>query len=81
MTAMKNSILSKALRSAKKVVRHLPYPLFIPFALSSSLVIGVVHAEHTLLQQEFEVKGGTLPEFAFHPDFAAMLLHDRFHIA
>ncbi|MDE5762462.1 MAG: hypothetical protein K2K11_05015 [Bacteroidales bacterium] len=46
---MKNSsILSKTIRFAKKVAKLLPYPLFFPFILSSSLVFGVVQAEHTL---------------------------------
>lgn len=93
--AMKSSILLKTVRLARQVAKHLPYPLFIPFILSSSLVVGVVHAAHTLppfletcetercgiLLSEFEVKGGALLEFAFHPNLASMLLHDGFHIA
>lgn len=75
---MKNSILLKTVRFARKAVKCLPYPLFVPFILSSSLVVGVVHAERLL--PELEVKGGTLLQFALHPDLAAMLLHDGFHI-
>ncbi|MDE5543996.1 MAG: hypothetical protein K2I83_01115 [Bacteroidales bacterium] len=66
-----SSILSKTVRLAKQVAKCLPYPLFIPFILSSSIVVGVVHAEHTLpscietcgeapLLPELEVEGGTL---------------------
>lgn len=94
---MKNSTLLKTVRFARQVAKRLPYPLFIPFILSSSLVVGVVHAEHTLpsfietcetetcqpapLLPELEMEDGTLLQFAFHPNFASMLLHDGFHIA
>lgn len=45
---MKNEILSRSFQMAKRAVRHLPYPLFIPLILSSSLVVGVVQAERSV---------------------------------
>ena len=76
---MKNSTLSKTVRFLRQAAKHLPYPLFIPFVLSSSLVVGVVHAERLL--PELEVESGTLLQFAVHPNLAPVLLHDGFHIA